>query len=158
MLVRCSFRFNLNEEREELLKSSSFEFHFIGPWKRILNFPKRDTEVVGWDMSIPLKLFLVLDGNGSLFPRTSARYFSPVDQGILKGRSAWKYVLSVEAPKESQPFFLSQSLWNKNAGWMKKYQSLSHENLNQRKKRWQQERIYLLSFVYKQYEEKKRSK
>ena len=105
MLVRCSFRFNLNEEREELLKSSSIEFHIIGPWKRILNFPKRDTEVVGrGDMSIPLKLFLVLDGNGSLFPRTSARYFSPVDQGIWKGRSAWKYVLSVEAPKESQPF------------------------------------------------------
>ena len=35
--------------------------------------------------------------------------------------------LSVEAPKESQPF------WNKNAGCMKKYQRLSHENLNQRK-------------------------
>ena len=104
--MRCSFRFNLNEERKELLKSSSIEFHIIGPWKRILNFPKRDTEVVGrGDMSIPLKLFLVLDGNGSLFPRTSARYFSPVDQEILKGRSAWKYVLSVETPKESQPFF-----------------------------------------------------
>ena len=27
----------------------------------------------------------------------------PVDLAILKGQSAWKYVLSVEAPKESQP-------------------------------------------------------
>ena len=33
---------------------------------------ERDIEVVGWDMSIPLKLFLVLGGNGSLFPQTSA--------------------------------------------------------------------------------------
>ena len=28
---------------------------------------ERDIEGVGWDMSIPLKLFLVLDGNGNLF-------------------------------------------------------------------------------------------
>ena len=33
---------------------------------------ERDIEGVGWDMSIPLKLFLVLGGNGSLFPQTSA--------------------------------------------------------------------------------------
>ena len=33
---------------------------------------ERDIEGVGWDMSIPLKLFLGLDGNGSLFPQTSA--------------------------------------------------------------------------------------
>ena len=78
-------RFNLNEEREELVKSSSVEFHIIGPWKRILNFPKRYTEVVGWDMSIPLKLFLVLDGNGSLFPHMPARYILPLDHRILKG-------------------------------------------------------------------------
>ena len=32
---------------------------------------ERDIEGVGWDMSIPLKLFLGLDGNGSLFPQTS---------------------------------------------------------------------------------------
>ena len=32
----------------------------------------RDIEGVGWDMSIPLKLFLGLDGNGSLFAQTSA--------------------------------------------------------------------------------------
>ena len=31
----------------------------------------RDIESVDWDMSIPLKLFLVLDGNESLFPQTS---------------------------------------------------------------------------------------
>ena len=33
---------------------------------------ERDIEGVGWDMSIPLKLFLGLDGNGTLFPQTSA--------------------------------------------------------------------------------------
>ena len=33
---------------------------------------ERDIEGVGWDMSIPLKLFLVLDGNGNLFPEPSA--------------------------------------------------------------------------------------
>ena len=33
---------------------------------------ERDIEGVGWDMSIPLKLFLGLDGNGSRFPQTSA--------------------------------------------------------------------------------------
>ena len=34
---------------------------------------ERDIEGVGWDMSIPLKLFLVLDGNGNAFPETSAQ-------------------------------------------------------------------------------------
>ena len=34
---------------------------------------ERDIKGVGWDMSIPLKLFLVLDGNGNMFPETSAR-------------------------------------------------------------------------------------
>ena len=43
---------------------------------------ERDIRGVGWDMLIPLKLFLVLSGNGSLFPQTSARYLSPVDLGI----------------------------------------------------------------------------
>ena len=33
---------------------------------------ERDIQGVGWDMSIPLKLFLVLGGNGSLFRQTSA--------------------------------------------------------------------------------------
>ena len=33
---------------------------------------ERDIQGVGWDMSIPLKLFLALGGNGSLFPQTSA--------------------------------------------------------------------------------------
>ena len=33
---------------------------------------ERGIEGVGWDMSIPLKLFLGFDGNGSLFPQTSA--------------------------------------------------------------------------------------
>ena len=33
---------------------------------------ERDIDGVGWDMSGPLKLFLVLGGNGSLFPQTSA--------------------------------------------------------------------------------------
>ena len=33
---------------------------------------ERDNQCVGWDMSIPLKLFLTLDENGSLFPQTSA--------------------------------------------------------------------------------------
>ena len=33
---------------------------------------ERDIQGVGWDMSIPLKLFLVLSGNGSLIPQTSA--------------------------------------------------------------------------------------
>ena len=33
---------------------------------------ERDTQGVDWDISIPLKLFLVLGGNGSLFPQTSA--------------------------------------------------------------------------------------
>ena len=33
---------------------------------------ERDNEGVGWDMSILLKLFLTLDGNGRLFPQTSA--------------------------------------------------------------------------------------
>ena len=36
-------------------------------------------------------------------------YLSSADLGILKWRSAWKYVSSVEAAKEPQP------LWNKNA-------------------------------------------
>ena len=70
---------------------------------------ERDIEDVGWDMSSPLELFLALGGNGSLFPQTSAWYLSSVDLGILKWRSAWKYVSSVEAAKEPQP------LWNKNA-------------------------------------------
>ena len=48
---------------------------------------ERVIQGVGWDMSIPLKLFLVLDGNGSLFPQTSAWYLSPVDQGIEKAVS-----------------------------------------------------------------------
>ena len=48
------------------------------------NGTERDIEGVGWDMSIPLKLFLALGGNGSLFPQTSARYLSPVDLRILK--------------------------------------------------------------------------
>ena len=61
--------------------------------------------------------------------------------GNLKRRSARKYVSSVEAPKELQP------LWSKKAGGMKEYQCLSSENLNQRKQRWQQEKINLLSFV-----------
>ena len=34
---------------------------------------ERDIEGVGWDMSISLKLFLVLDGNGNMFPETSAQ-------------------------------------------------------------------------------------
>ena len=34
---------------------------------------ERDIKGVGWDMSIPLKLFLVLDGNGNMFPETSAQ-------------------------------------------------------------------------------------
>ena len=34
---------------------------------------ERDIKGVGWDMSIPLKLFLVLEGNGNMFPETSAR-------------------------------------------------------------------------------------
>ena len=33
---------------------------------------ERDIQGVGCDMSIPIKLFLVLGGNGSLFPQTSA--------------------------------------------------------------------------------------
>ena len=33
---------------------------------------ERDIQGDGWDMSIPLKLFLVLGGNGSLFPQRSA--------------------------------------------------------------------------------------
>ena len=33
---------------------------------------ERDIEGVGRDMSIPVKVFFVLDGNGSLFPQTSA--------------------------------------------------------------------------------------
>ena len=32
---------------------------------------ERDSQGVGWDMSIPRKLFLTLDGNGRLFPQTS---------------------------------------------------------------------------------------
>ena len=74
------------------------------------------------------------------FPRRPHDTFHPLIWE-LKRRSAWKYVSSVEAPKEPQP------LWNKNAGGMKEYQCLSSENLNQRKQRWQQERINLLSFV-----------
>ena len=34
---------------------------------------ERDIKGVGWDMSIPVKLFLVLDGNGNMFPETSAQ-------------------------------------------------------------------------------------
>ena len=34
---------------------------------------ERDIDGVDWDMSIPLKLFLVLDGNGNAFPETSAQ-------------------------------------------------------------------------------------
>ena len=33
---------------------------------------ERDIQGVGWDMSILLKLLLILGGNGSLFPQTSA--------------------------------------------------------------------------------------
>ena len=33
---------------------------------------ERDNQGVGWDMSIPLKLFLTLDENGRQFPYTSA--------------------------------------------------------------------------------------
>ena len=102
-------------------------------------------------LSIPQKLFLVSDGNWSLFPQTYAKYLSLGDQGILKGRSARKNVLSLEAASSHILF-----AWNKDAGRMKKDQSLSHENLNQRKKRWQQERIYLLLYVYKQHAEKYR--
>ena len=32
----------------------------------------RDNQGVDWDLSIPLKLYLTLDGNGHLFPQTSA--------------------------------------------------------------------------------------
>ena len=49
----------------------------------------------------------------------STWYLSPIDQGILKGWHAWKYVSSVEAPKEPQP------LLNDNTWCMKKYQSFS---------------------------------
>ena len=59
---------------------------------------ERGIEGVGWGTSIPPKLFLVLDGNGSLFPPEVRMIPFTVDQGILKGRSAWKYVLPVEAP------------------------------------------------------------
>ena len=48
---------------------------------------ERDIQGVGWDMSISLKLFLVLGGNGSLFPQTSEWYLSPVDLGIEKSVS-----------------------------------------------------------------------
>ena len=53
-------------------------------WSRENDGTERDIEGVGWDMSIPLKLYLALGGNGSLFPQTSARYLSPVDLRILK--------------------------------------------------------------------------
>ena len=33
---------------------------------------ERENQGVGWDMSLPLKIFLTLDGNGRLFPQTSA--------------------------------------------------------------------------------------
>lgn len=60
------------------------------------------------------------------FPKPPHDTFQAIDQGILKGQSLWKYVLSVKASKEPQP------IWNKNAG-LKKYQRLSPENLNGRK-------------------------
>ena len=37
LVFMCSFRLDLNEEREKYLKSSSIEFHIIGPCKRMLN-------------------------------------------------------------------------------------------------------------------------
>ena len=96
---------------------------------------ERDIEGVGWDMSSPLKLFLALGGNGSLFPQTSAWYLSSVDLGILKWRSAWKYVSSVEAAKEPQP------LWNKNA--RAEHEGISmfaHRELEPKQTRKKQER------------------
>ena len=33
---------------------------------------ERDNQGVGWNMSISIKIFLTLDGNGRLFPQTSA--------------------------------------------------------------------------------------
>ena len=42
LLIRYSFNLDLNEEREGHLKSSALEFHIIGPWNRILNFPYFD--------------------------------------------------------------------------------------------------------------------
>ena len=89
---------------------------------------ERDIKGVGWDMSIPLKLFLVLGGNEVYFSRRPHDTFHPLIWEF-KWRSAWKYVSSVEAPKAPQP------LWDKNAGGMKEYQCLSSENLNQRKQR-----------------------
>ena len=56
-------------------------------WARQNEGTERDNQGVGWDMSIPLKLFLALGGNGSLLPQTSARYLSPVDLGIEKAVS-----------------------------------------------------------------------
>jgi len=58
---------------EFLIKMESAQEFFI-KWKapRENEGTERDIEGVGWDISIPLKLFLVLDGNGSLFPQTSA--------------------------------------------------------------------------------------
>ena len=58
---------------------------------------ERDMQGVGWDMSIPLKLFLVLGGNGSQFPQTSACYLSPVDLGIEKAVSVEIHFVSRRA-------------------------------------------------------------
>ena len=58
-----------------------------GPRPRENEGTERDIQGVGWDMSIPLKSFLVLSGNGSLFPQTSAWYLSPVDLGNEKAVS-----------------------------------------------------------------------
>lgn len=78
------------------------------------NYVKLVQEKMGVQRGTSRLLFLVLNVNGGLFPL--ALYLSPVDQDILKGRSAWKYVFSVEAPKEKQQ--IPQPLLNKKKSWV----------------------------------------
>ena len=42
------------------------------PTSREIEVTERGIDFVGWDMSVPLKLFLVLNKNRSLFPQTFA--------------------------------------------------------------------------------------
>ena len=69
------------------------------------------------------------------FARWSVNFVGAVCTGIC-------FIILVEALKEPQP------LKNKNAGCTEKYHSLFPENLNQRKQRWQQERLFF-AFVWR---------
>ena len=69
-LIVTPRKFDVLKTNMLVLRTSNFQGLTIRP--RENEGTERDIQGVGWDMSIPLKLFLVFGGNGSLFPQTSA--------------------------------------------------------------------------------------